>query len=100
MNVAQMLRNISKPENWRNVVNRYITQWRNTDVPTGPKIVEGSLRITLDTEPTFIQVLREELANAQIKEEEAIKELNACVLERAYIQELLHMRLTGYPTEK
>ena len=100
MNVAEMLRSISKPEHWRNVVNNYITTWRNTDVPAGPKIVEGSLRITLANEDTHIQSLREMLAQAEIKEEEAIKELNACVLERAYTQELLHMRLTGYPTEK
>ena len=100
MNVAEMLRNISKPEHWRNVVNRYITHWRNTDVPTGPKIVEGSLRISLDTESTFIQALREELAKSLIKEEQAIQELNACVLETAYTRELLHMKLTGQPTEK
>ena len=100
VNVSQMLRDISKAENWRKVVNRYITNWRSSDVPTMPKIVEGSLRISLDTESTFIQALRDELAKSLVKEEQAIKELNACVLESAYTRELLHMKLTGQPTEK
>ena len=34
VNVSQMLRDISKAENWRGVVNKYITQWRKEDAPT------------------------------------------------------------------
>jgi len=98
VNVSQMLRDISKKENWRGVVNKYITQWRKEDAPT--ITLPEPFSISLDTESTFIQALRDELAKSLIKEEEAIQELNACVLETAYTRELLHMKLTGQPTEK
>ena len=98
VNVSQMLRDISKAENWRGVVNKYITQWRKEDAPT--ITLPEPFSISLDTETTHIQMLRELLSIAIDKEEKAIQELNACVLERAYTQELLHMKLTGQPTVK
>ena len=93
------LKNIIGSTNWTAVKNYIGVFKREAETEARHDIIDV-YPISLDTESTFIQALREELAKSLIKEEQAIQELNACVLETAYTRELLHMKLTGQPTEK
>jgi hypothetical protein len=91
------LKTIIGSTNWL-AVREYIGLFKSK--PPEPVSYPEPFSIGLNTENTHIQMLREMLSDAQAKEEKAIVELNACVLESAYTRELLSIKITGYPTEK
>ena len=93
------LKNIIGSTNWTAVKNYIGVFKREAVTEAEPEARHDSIEafpISLETEPTNVQMLKAIVAHAQTEEENAIVELNYCVMRLAYAQELLSMELTGH----
>ena len=89
------LKNLIGSTNWTAVKN-YIGVFKTEAVTEARHDSIEAFPISLETEPTNVQMLKAIVAHAQTEEENAIVELNYCVMRLAYAQELLSMELTGH----